>query len=220
MELSANKREILGKKVRFLRRQGITPVHLFGHNVESTSLQCDTAQLQRVLARTGRTGLISLVLDKDKKPRNVMVREVQREPRTDELLHVDFYQVSMREKVRVEVPIVLIGEAPALKLKENFLAQELNSLDVECLPDRIPSRIEMDVSSLTEIGQALHVKDIRLDDEVTVLSNPEQMVAKISLRYVEKEVEVEEVVAEVEAEAPEGAEQPEEEAAEGESSTS
>lgn len=219
MELLAHKREVLGKKVRFLRRQGITPVHLFGHNAETMPLQCDTAQLQHVLVRTGKTRLISLILDKEKKPRNVMVREVQREPRTDELLHVDFYQVSMEEKVRVEVPIVLVGEAPALRLKENFLAQDLNSLTVECLPDRIPNRIELDLSPLTETGQAIHVKDITLGDEITVLNNPEQLVAKISIRYVEKEVVVEKVEAEVEAEVPEGEEQPEEEPEE-ESSTS
>jgi large subunit ribosomal protein L25 len=116
----------------------------------------------------------------------------------------------MTEKIKVQVPIVLVGEAPALRIKENFLAQELNSLTVECLPDRIPSRIDLDVSFLTDVDQAIHVKDIRLGDEITVLNNPEQLVAKISIRYIEKEVPVEKVEAEVEAEAPEGAEQPEE----------
>jgi len=209
MELLANKREILGKKVRFLRRQGITPVHLFGHNVEPVPLQCDTARLQHVLAQAGKTGLVSLKLDKLKKTRNVMVREVQREPRTGQLLHVDFYQVRMEEKIRVEVPIVLVGEAPALRLKENFLAHELTSLTIECLPDEIPSRVELDLSSLTEVEQAIHVKDIRLDDGITVFDNPDQLVVKISASFIEK-VE-EEVEAEVEAEAPEGAVPPEEE---------
>ena len=209
MELLANKREILGKKVRFLRRQGITPAHLFGHNVEPVPLQCDTAQLQHVLAQAGKTGLVSLKLDKSKKTRNVMVREVQREPRTGQLLHVDFYQVRMEEKIRVEVPILLVGEAPALKLKENFLAHELNNLTIECLPDEIPSRVELDLSVLTESEQAIHVKDIRLDDGITVLDNPDQLVVKISASFIEK-VE-EEVEAAVEAEAPEGAVPPEEE---------
>jgi len=195
MELSAATREILGKKVRFLRRQGVTPVHLFGHNIESLALQCDTAQLQRILARTGKTGLISLKLGKAKKPRNVMVREVQREPGTDELLHVDFYQVSMAEKIRVDVPIVPVGEAPALKSKENFLAQELNSLTIECLPEEIPSSVQLDLASLTEVEQAIRVKDIRLDDGITVLNSPEQLVVKISARAVEKVIEEEEVEA-------------------------
>ena len=202
-ELLATTREILGKKVRFLRRQGITPVHLFGHNVESVALQCDTAQLKRVLAQTGRTRLISLKVDEAKKPRNVVIREVQREPRTSELLHVDFYQVSMAEKIRVEVPIVSIGEAPALKLKENFLLQELNSLSVECLPGEIPNRVDIDLTSLTEVGQAIHVKDIMLDKEGTILNNPEQLVVKISARHIEKLVEEEKVEAPVEAQLPE-----------------
>ena len=210
MELSANKREILGKKVRFLRRQGITPVHLFGHNIEPMPLQCDTAELKNVLARAGRTGIVSLKLDKSKRPRNVMVREVQREPRTDELLHVDFYQIRMEEKIRVEVPIVPVGEAPALRLKENFLAQELNNLTIECLPDEIPSRVELDLSSLIDLDQAIHVKDITLDDGITIFNNPEQLVAKISTRFIEKVVEEEEVEAEVKAEAPEEAAPPEE----------
>ncbi len=196
-ELLATTREILGKKVRFLRRQGITPVHLFGHNVESVALQCDTARLKRVLTQTGRTRLISLKVDEAKKPRNVVIREVQRAPATRELLHVDFYQVSMAEKIRVEVPIVSIGEAPALKSKENFLIQELNSLSVECLPGEIPNRVDIDLTALTEVGQAIHVKDIILDKASTILINQEQLVVKIGARRIEKLVEEEK--AEVEA---------------------
>ncbi|MFC2020169.1 50S ribosomal protein L25, partial [Chloroflexota bacterium] len=180
-------------------------------------LQCDTVELKQALTRTGTTGLIGLKIDKVKRPRNVMVREVQIEPRSGEVLHVDFYQVRMEEKVRVEVPIVTIGEAPALKLKENFLAHELNSLTVECLPDEIPNRVEVDISSLTESEQTIHVKDISLDEEITILSNPEQLVVKISAGFVEKEIEVEEV--EVEAGAAEEGALPEEESG-GESSSS
>jgi len=213
IELQAAAREILGKKVRFLRRQGIIPVHLFGHGVESVALQCDTAQLQQVMAQAGKTKIISLRLDKAKKPRNVMVREIQRNPQTGELLHVDFYQVRMEEKIQVEVPIVLVGEAPALKSKENMLAQELYSLTIECLPGQIPASIELDLSSLTEVEQAIQVKDITLGEGVTVLNDPEHMVVKISLRPVEKVEEVveEAVVEEAVAEAPERAPLPEEE---------
>ena len=205
IELLATTRDILGKKVRFLRRQGITPVHLFGHNVESVALQCDTVPLQRVLTQTGKTRLISLKLDQAKKPRSVVAREVQREPLTGELLHVDFYQVSMKEEIRVEVPIVPVGEAPALKLKDNFLTQELDSLTIECLPDEIPDSVELDISSLTEAEQAIHVKDISLDEGITVLNNPEQLVVKISARAVEKFIEEEKI------EAPLAEEEPKEE---------
>ena len=96
-------------------------MHLFGHGIESVALQCDVAQLQQVIAEAGKTKIISLKLDKAKKPRNVMVREIQRSPLTGELLHVDFYQVRMEEKIQVAVPIVLVGEAPALKSKDLVL---------------------------------------------------------------------------------------------------
>jgi len=209
IELNATRREVLGKKVRFLRRQGITPVHLFGGGIESLSLQCDTVELQQVLAEAGQTRLINLKFDGKKGQRTVVVREVQRETRTDGILHVDFYEVKMAETVKVEIPIILVGEPPALKLKENLLAQELNSLTVECLPAKIPASIELDISTLTEAGQTVRVKDIELDEEISVLNNPELPVVKIQTRPVEK-IE-EEVVEEAEAvEAPEAAPEGEE----------
>jgi len=205
IELEANSREILGKKVRRLRRQGITPVHLFGHSVESVALQCDTARLQRTLARAGKTRIISLKLEKAKRPRNVLVREVQIDPCTSELLHVDFYQVRATEKIRVEVPIVLVGEAPALNFKENMLMRELDSLTVECLADKIPTSIELDLSSLTEVEQTIRVKDIVLGEEVKISHDLESVVAKITSKPVLK-VEEEEVAVEEAVEAPEAPE--------------
>ncbi len=208
MEITADAREIKGKKVRFLRRQGITPAHIFGHGIEPVALQCDTVELKKVLAQAGTTGIVGLKLGKAKKLRNVMVREVQREPRSGELLHVDFYQVRMEEKLKVDVPIIVVGEAPALKMKENFLTNELTNLTIECLPDAIPSRVEVDVSVLEEADQGIHVEDISLGEEIAVLNNPEQLVVKVSTRFIEKEEEIEvgEVEAELEAEGevPEG----------------
>ncbi len=211
IELQTTTRETLGKKVRFLRRQGITPVHLFGRDVKSAALQCDTTQLKRTLVQAGKTRLISLRLDKAKTPRNVVVREVQRDPRTDELLHVDFYQVRMAEKIRVEIPIIIVGEAPALKLKENILAHDLSNLAIECLPDEIPPSVELDISSLTDTEQTIRVKDLVLGDGITVLTDPEHVAAKISTRPIGRVEEVEEVVEEEEVEAPEAAPPPEEE---------
>lgn len=214
IELEVASREILGKRVKHLRRQGITPVHVFGHGIESLALQCDTKELERVLSRAGQTRLIDLKLAKEKKPRTVVVREFDRDWRRGELVHVDFYQVKMEEKIRLEIPVVLIGEAPALKAKTNMLDHALGTLTVECLPAKIPGSIEVDISSLTELDQAIRVKDITLDKDITVLNNPDLVVAKISLRPVEKVEEkvVEEVVeAEAKAEvAEEAAEAPKE----------
>ena len=206
IELTVTNREILGKKVKHLRRQGITPVHLFGHGIESLALQCNTGELERVLGQAGQTRLISLKLDKEKKPRSVVVREFDRDWRKGQLVHVDFYQVKMEEKIKLEVPVVLVGEAPALKSKTNMLEHELGALTVECLPAKIPTSLEVDISSLTEPEQTIRVKDVALDKDITVLNDPELVVVKISSRPVEKiEEEVVEELAEVAEEAPEEA---------------
>jgi len=209
IELKATNREILGKKVKHLRRQGITPVHLFGHGIESLALQCDTGELERVLSQAGQTRLISLKLTKEKKPRTAVVREFDRDWRKGQLLHVDFYQVKMEEKIKLEIPVVLVGEAPALKSKTSMLEHALGTLTIECLPAKIPTSLEVDISSLTELDQAIRVKDVTLDKDITVLNNPELVVVKISSRPVEK---VEEKVVEkvVEAEAEEAVEAPKE----------
>jgi large subunit ribosomal protein L25 len=210
IELKVASRKILGKKVKHLRRQGITPVHLFGHGIESLSLQCGTGELERVLGQAGQTRLINLKIGGEKKPRTAVVREYDRDWRRGNLLHVDFYQVKMEEKIKLEVPVVLVGEAPALRAKTNMLEHELETLTVECLPAKIPASLEVDISSLTEPDQAIRVKDVILDKDITVLNNPDLVVVKISLRPVEKvEEKVVEEVVEAEA-AEEAVEAPEE----------
>jgi large subunit ribosomal protein L25 len=222
LTLKASKREILGKKARFLRRQGITPAHLFGHGLESLALQCDTPKLQRTIARAGMTRLITLDIEGDKQPRSVFIREIQREPRSGELVHVDFYQVRKTEKIRVDVPIILVGEAPAMKEKGRILTHSLTSLSVECLPDKLPPHIEVNLSPLEEIDQAIFVRDIILSPDITVHNDSDLMVVKVSEARIEVEEVVaaeavaEEVVGEeaVAEEGKEGEKKPEEEASE------
>jgi large subunit ribosomal protein L25 len=197
--LQADNREIIGKKVRFLRRQGIVPVHVFGHGIQSMALQCKTDQVRQVLAEAGKTRLVELKIGRARKNRNVVVRGIQRNTRTGELLHVDLYQVRMEEEIKVSVPIVLVGEAPALRSKSNMMVQELDSLSIECLPDRIPTSIEVDLGVLEQAEQSIHVKDVVLGEEVTVLDDPEHIVAKISVLPTERVEMEEEVVEEVAA---------------------
>ena len=207
LTLPASKRDTLGKKTRFLRRQGITPTHLFGHGLESLALQCDTAMLQRIIAHAGTTRLIALKIEGDKQSRSVFIREIQRNEYSGELLHTDFYQVRKTEKIRVDVPIVLVGEAPAMKEKGRILTHSLNSLGIECLPGKLPPQIEVDLSKLEELEQAIHVRDIIFSPDITVTTDPDQLVVKVSEVRVERVEEVvEEVVAEAEAATGEGAE--------------
>jgi len=208
LTLKATKRNILGKKTRFLRRQGSTPTHLFGHGLESLSLQCDTAQLHRIIAQAGTTRLISVEIEEDKQPRSVFIREIQRDACTGALLHVDFYQIRMKEKMKADIPIVLIGEAPALKEKGRTLTYGVTSLSVECLPGKLSPQVEVDLSSLEELDQAIYARDIAFSPDVTVITDPDQLVVKVGEAHVEKveeEVVAEEEVA-AEAEATEEAE--------------
>jgi large subunit ribosomal protein L25 len=208
LKIKATKRDVLGKRNRFLRRQGITPAHLFGHSLDSVALQCDSNELRKIVTSAGTTRLISLVVEGDKEAKTVFLREIQRDSLTRQLVHVDFFQVRKGEKMTMDVPIVLIGEAPAMKGKGRILSHGINVLSIECLPEKVPPQIEVDISVLQELDQSLHVKDIVLDPEIEVKDDPEQMVVKVSEIIIKIEEEAKpaaEAVA-AEGEAAEGAE--------------
>jgi len=199
IELVAHKRDLLGKKVRFLRRKGITPVNFYGHGVASTSLQIETPLLKKALAQAGMTSLVYLKVDSGKRQHMTIVRGIQRDPVKGELLHVDFYQVRMDKKLKIEVPLVLVGKAPAVKELGGILVQEMNAVEVECLPANMCHSIDADVSNLVNLDQAIHVKDLKVGDGITIVANPEKVVAKIARLRIE--VEAVEAVAAPEAEA-------------------
>jgi large subunit ribosomal protein L25 len=180
IEVKVDSREILGKKVKQLRRQGITPVHVVGRGIESKSLQCDTADLRRVLMTAGHTHLVDLKIGKERKVHPALVREVQIHPISREILHVDFYQVQMAEKVKMEVPLVIVGESPLMKQKDTMLEHELNTLTVECLPSDIPESIEVDISNLVKVGHPIRVNDLTLPAEISIVNDPEQAIIKVA----------------------------------------
>ena len=187
LELKATKRHIEGKKVQTLRRQGVTPAHLFGPGVESIAIQCDTPDLRNILVDAGHTQLVSLKLGHEHHPRIVMIREVQIDNFKGGVLHVDFYQVNLAETIRVNVPIFLTGESAAAKMKGNSLVQELNDLTVQCLPGNIPSRIEVDVTPLVTADQLIRIKDLPAIADVTIINEPGVVVARIAVEVVEVE---------------------------------
>jgi large subunit ribosomal protein L25 len=184
-ELKATKRHIEGKKVQALRRQGVTPAHLFGPGVESLAIQCDTPELRNILVDAGHTQLVKLKLGHEHNPRTVMIREVQIDNFKGGVLHVDFYQVNLAEVIRVNVPITLTGESAAAKMKGNSLVQELNELTVQCLPANIPSVVEVDVTPLVTADQLVRVKDLPAIKDVTIINDPGVVVARIAVEVVE-----------------------------------
>ncbi|MEL7562950.1 50S ribosomal protein L25 [Dehalogenimonas sp. 4OHTPN] len=168
-----------GKKTRFLRRSGVTPCHLFGHNLASESLQAATSELERVIAVAGTTRLVALEAG-GKKTRMAFVREIQRTPVGGDLLHVDFYQVNMDEPIKAEIPLHLTGDAPALKTKGRILVHPMGHIEVESLPAKLPATISVNLSTLENLDDAIHVRDLVVDPAVTILTDGDQLVAKVS----------------------------------------
>ena len=202
-------REVLGKKVQRLRNGGVIPGNVYGRGLESVAIQVAAEDLAHLLRSAGRNDIVYLRLDGDE-PRPTFVRLVQRNPVTDAILHVDFYQISLKDKVRMDVRLHLVGTAPAEQTHGGTLIHSLDAIAVEGLPTEIPSVIEVDVSRLEEIDATIYVGDLTVPGGIEVLSDREQVVAKIAPPHVEKEPEVEAVEGEeVEGEVPEGEEAPE-----------
>ncbi|MFH0847556.1 MAG: 50S ribosomal protein L25 [Chloroflexota bacterium] len=201
LTLKASKRDVLGKKVRLLRQKGVVPAHVYGHDIESLALQCETSQLQQIIAKAGTTRLLNLKVDDEKSPRSVFVREMQRDVITRQLLHIDFYQVKETEKIETDVPIVLVGEAPAMKGKGRMITRGISSLRIECLPSKLPPQIEVDLGPLTDLDKMILVKDIAVGPDVMVKTDPEQLVVRVSEVVIEVEEVAPKPAVEAEAEA-------------------
>jgi len=203
-ELSVRTREVLGKKVAVLRRAGILPANLYGHGVPSVSLQVESQEFEQTLREAVANEVIDLKIEGERAARPVVVHHLQRNPLTGGLLHADFYQVSLREKMRADVPLVLVGTSEAVSTYGGVLLTGVEALHIEALPLDIPAQIEVDVSLLTELDAALHVRDLIVPANVTVLVDPDVVVARVaSPRVTEEEVaeRAEAVAAPEEAEA-------------------
>jgi large subunit ribosomal protein L25 len=200
IQLPVKPREVLGKKVAALRRQGVTPANVYGRNLESKALQVETAVLTQLLRSAGRNVIIDLRIEDETSPRPVMLRRVQRDPVTSKILHVDFYQVSLTEKMRSEVPLVLVGDAPAVAELGGVLLQSVDSIMVEALPGDVPVHVEVDVSSLARFDDAVHVRDLPIDlSKVHVITEAELVVAKVAAPRLTAAEEEEEEAAAAEA---------------------
>lgn len=188
LNLMVDTREVTGKKVRSLRRQGIIPAHLYGRGTESLALQATAPTITTLLRTSGANAIISLKISGESDARPVMLRGVQRHPVTDDLIHVDFYQISLTETLRADVPLMITGEAPAVHIFGGVFLQSLDHVTVEALPADIPRRIDVDVSGLDTLDSAVHVRDLTIPDTVVLLSDPDQVVAKVEPpRVVEEE---------------------------------
>jgi large subunit ribosomal protein L25 len=187
-QLNAQTRSIRGKQVRQLRRAGYVPAVLYGHETETLMLQCEAAELGRVLTSAGTTSLVDVTIDDDQQ-HTVLVRDVQIDPIRRTVEHVDFYQVVMTEMITTEVGIALVGEP----VFQGNIFQDMTSVEIECLPQDLISIIEVDVSRFTRAGESITVQELDIPAAVTVLAPPEEVIVHTeALKELEEEVEEEE----------------------------
>jgi large subunit ribosomal protein L25 len=206
-EIPVETRQVLGKKVAQLRRSGILPGNVFGSGIESVAVQAPTEAIEKTLKTLAANEVIDLKIGGESSTRPVVIQKVQRHPLTSGLVHLDFYQVSLRQKMRADVPLVVVGKSEGVDTYNGVLVQALEVLHVEALPLDLPSRIEVDITPLANLEDTLHVSDLPIPGNVTVLTDAEVVVVKVASPRVSAEEEEEGVEA---AEAPEAAAESEE----------
>jgi large subunit ribosomal protein L25 len=176
--LAAEARKITGRKVKNLRKEGSLPGNVYGKKVKSESLQVNLKDFEKVYKEVGETGLLILKIGKLEKP--VLIHNLQVDPVSDAPLHVDFLQVDLKEKVEADVPVELTGESPAEKQALGTVVQYINEVKVEALPMDLPEKFVVDVSDLSEVDQAVYVKDLKIDrSKIDVKSDPEEIIVKV-----------------------------------------
>lgn len=176
--LEAQPRTVVGKKVGALRRTGQVPVVVYGPKTEPLNLQIPYRPLQVALMKAGGTNLIDITFEGGRQ--TVLARDVQRDVLRGDILHVDFFAVDLLVKIKIDVPIHFVGESPAVNTRKGILITGPTMLSIETLPSHLLSQIEVDLSNLLDVGDAVHVRDLKLDSDITILNDPEEMIARIS----------------------------------------
>lgn len=206
-KLEVQKRKVLGKKVKKLRADNLLPANIYGKKIKSAAVQLDLKTFKTIYQEVGETGVVEVKVKGETKTRLSLIHNVQLDPVTDLPLHVDFRQISLTEKTRVEVPVELSGEAPAEKNGTGILMTILDTLEVEALPADLPEKIIVNVDKLAGVDDMIRVKDISIDEKkIKILTASNEVVARIA--PPEKEEVTVKPPAETEAAAEEGEKKP------------
>jgi len=193
-ELKAKVREVLGRKVKTLRKKGIIPAVVYGLKAKSIPLEIDYSEFEKVYKEAGESTVIKLKTGKESK--NVLIYDVAMDSVSDKFIHVDFYEVRMDKPITAAVPLVFEGEAPAVKNLEGVLVKNITEIEVEALPANLPHEIKVDISVLKTFDDLIHIKDLKIPDGVKISINPDEIVALVSpprsdeeLKSLEEKVE-------------------------------
>jgi len=201
LTLAVKTRQIIGKKVKVLRKKGLLPAVIYGPKIKPISLALDVKEFEKTYQEAGKSSLIKLELPELKKEYLVLIHEVQRDPLTDKFIHVDFYQAPLGEEIEAKVPLVFEGETPAVKELGGTLIKNISELEVKALPQNLPKEIKINVESLITFEDTISIKDLKVPSGVKILKDLDEIVAQVTPpEKVEEELEkpIEEKVEEVE----------------------
>ncbi len=185
-KLSVAKREVLGKQVKKLRREGLLPANIYGADFESTAVSLPLKDFKTVYAIARETGLVDVELDGAIVP--VLIKNVQYNPRTEEVVHADFHKVNLKEKISAKIPVEAVGEPKAVADKIGLLEQPVSEIEVEALPTELPEKIEVSVEGMAAVDEQILVSDLKIPAGVEVLTDASQVVFKIG-ELITKEME-------------------------------
>jgi large subunit ribosomal protein L25 len=192
VEVKAQRRTVLGKKVKDLREEGWIPAVIYGPNVDSRSLQIDMFDARELMSDAGGSQLVTVNIEGEE-PVQVLIRDFQRDPIRRNLLHIDLYQVDMMQEVTVEVPLIFVGTSDVIEQSEGILIQNMETVEITCLPSELIDAIEVNLAELVEVGDQITVADLAIPSRVQVLSEPDEVVVQIAeLEEIPEEEEEEE----------------------------
>lgn len=210
--LTADVRDIFGKKLATNRKDGQLPGILYGNKKDNQPIMLNARDFEKVFDEAGQSTLVELKLDGGAEE-SVLIQDVNIDPVTGNPVHVDLYRVDMNKTIRTEVPLHFVGEAPAVFQDEGSLLKNIEEVEVETLPAKLPAHIEVDISGLDDFSKSIHVSDLKVPEGVEVLVDGEEMVCKVEPPRSEEEIAaLEEEVGDA---IPEGAAEESEEAAAG-----
>jgi len=222
LELTAKIRSQKGRGLNQLRKQGLIPAVLYGQKTKNLSLMVDAQDFEKIYQQAGQSTLINLKLktknEKDKE-KVVLIHDLAKDPVTDKVIHIDFYQVRMDRLLKTEVPLVFVGESPAVQAEGGVLIKNIQKVEIEALPKDLPREIEVDISSLKTFDDNIYIKNLSLPEGVKIITEAEEVVASVIPPRAEAELEElekapEEKVEEVKVEAEEKKEAEKEEVTE------
>jgi large subunit ribosomal protein L25 len=218
ISIIAHKRDVFGKKLRTLRSTGNVPAIVYGQEKDAEPVAVNAHEFSKIYAHAGHNTIIDLKIDQAASD-NVLIQAIATDPVTGDITHADFYRVNMNQEIRTTVPLHFVGEAPAVYQQEGTLLTNIEEVEVETLPGKLPANIEVDISGLDDFEKSIHISDLVVPEGVEILVDPEELVCKVDPPRSEEEMEAlnEEIVEEIPAEeGEEGAEGESGETAEGE----